>query len=222
MAISLSDAKILWGRAGGRCSNPECRADLTKSLEGEQTFHIGEMAHVIAHSADGPRGNGSGGSDSYENLVLLCPSCHTMVDKAPGAFPEDRLRGWKVEREKEVELSGTELSFDNLNDLKLHVSVLLAENHEIFANLGPKSEIANVDPGSDAVVMWEARKLDTILPNNRRIINMVEKNKRLMDFEDIKCFMKFKVHANAYENQQYGRAEYYPLFPAEFSERFKP
>jgi hypothetical protein len=220
MAIGLSSAKILWGRAGGKCSNPECRADLTKSLEDEQTIHIGEMAHVIAHSGDGPRGNGSGGSDDYENLVLLCPNCHTTVDKAPDSFPADRMRDWKAGREAEVEAAGKDIIFANVRELKVQVATILWENYELFKSLGPKSEIAESDPGSDAFSFWEARKLDTLLPNNRRIINIIEQNRALLDLEDLKSFAKFKVHALAYEKQQYGRTEYYPTFPEEFEKRF--
>jgi hypothetical protein len=140
------------------------------------------MAHVIAHSGDGPRGNGYGGSDEYENLVLLCPTCHTTVDKAPDAYPEDRMRDWKAGREAEVEAAGSKLKCGDIRDLKIQVATILSENRELFSTLGPKSEIAELDPGSDAVTLWEARKLDMILPNNRRIINIIEKNKELLNF----------------------------------------
>ncbi|TIQ37695.1 MAG: HNH endonuclease [Mesorhizobium sp.] len=220
MPIALSDTKILWGRAGGKCSNPKCRADLTKVVDGTPAFHIGEMAHVIAHSADGPRGQTGGGLDTYENLILLCPNCHTAIDKAPEAYSEELLRKWKAGREEEVERAGSDIAFEHIEDLKKHIGLLLAENHGIFLNVGPHSSIANEDPGSDAVEIWTARKLDTILPNNKKIINSIERNISLLSKQDIAAFLAFKGHALAYEQQQFGRTEFYPKFPAIFSERF--
>lgn len=46
MTISTIDTKILWGRAGGRCSKPGCGDDLTV-LVGTGRYIVGEMAHVI-------------------------------------------------------------------------------------------------------------------------------------------------------------------------------
>ena len=87
MAISDNAVKILWGRAAGICSNPGCRSDLTILLDDGRGFNVGEMAHVIARRPAGPRGLSTAGSDEYENLVLLCPTCHRTVDKAPaGTF----------------------------------------------------------------------------------------------------------------------------------------
>ena len=83
MAISERDVKLLWGRAGGCCSKPGCAIDLTKEVEGGDDYVIGEMAHMIARSPDGPRGRAGGGDDTYANLILLCPTHHREVDKAP-------------------------------------------------------------------------------------------------------------------------------------------
>jgi len=57
MAISLKTAKMLWGRAAGRCSMPECRQPLViDSTETDNEALIGDMCHIVAESEDGPRG----------------------------------------------------------------------------------------------------------------------------------------------------------------------
>lgn len=100
MSITSIDEKLLWGRAAGLCSNPKCRDDLTK-LVTKGGYTIGEMAHVIAKKEKGRRGVVGGGSDSYSNLILLCPTCHTHVDKAPeGTYSEELLHSWKAEVEE--------------------------------------------------------------------------------------------------------------------------
>ena len=87
MAISNVDIKILWGRAGGRCSHPECTEDLTSLVE-SGNYVVGEMAHVIGNKPTARRGTPEGGEDTYDNLILLCPTHHTHIDKAPeGTYP---------------------------------------------------------------------------------------------------------------------------------------
>ncbi len=89
MPISEQDIKKLWGLAAGRCSKPGCGDDCVKFFGADPTI-IGEMAHVIARQPKGRRGVPGGGSNSYDNLILLCPTHHTEIDKAPeGAeFPQ--------------------------------------------------------------------------------------------------------------------------------------
>lgn len=99
MSITNKDEKILWGRAAGICSNPDCRDDLTELVE-NGIYTIGEMAHIIGKKETARRSIKGGGSDSYYNLILLCPTCHTHVDKAPeGTYPESLLHAWKNEVE---------------------------------------------------------------------------------------------------------------------------
>ncbi len=220
MTVSVPDIKNLWSLAGGRCSNPECRDKLiTASAKGD-LVNTGEMAHVIAKHEAGPRGQIGGGNDSYENLILLCPTCHTKIDKNPEDYSCEQLFDWKEGREREVVEAGQALQFSSFDDLKKLTSALLAENKIVFDTLGPKSEIADADPGSDAFTVWDARKNDTILPNNRSLVSNIQNNQQLLDNDQLEAFVMFKVHAKAFEDQQIARTDYYPQFPAIFAERF--
>lgn len=91
------DIKILWGRSGNRCAI--CKLELTAdgSLE-----TLGEMAHIVARSPNGPRGTQDlpvNDPDSYDNLILLCPTHHVEVDKDPAAWSVARLRAVKADHE---------------------------------------------------------------------------------------------------------------------------
>jgi len=93
MNISEVDLKILWGKAAGRCSYPGCSNNCISYFEKSGDKILGEMAHVIPQSSDGPRGTaGIKGPDTYENLILLCPYHHEMIDKAPADFPNELLQ----------------------------------------------------------------------------------------------------------------------------------
>ena len=85
--ISSIDNNMLFSRSAGRCNI--CKEDVP---------HIAERAHIIAHSTDGPRGDIQfiGNTNSYDNLILLCPNCHSEVDKKPQDYPADKLRNFKL------------------------------------------------------------------------------------------------------------------------------
>lgn len=222
MAISEPDIKMLWGRAAGICSNPQCGRELTALLPGGDGYNVGEMAHVIARQPGGPRGVPAGGPDTYANLILLCPTCHRMIDKAPAdVFPADMLFQWKEVHEARVQALGADIRFSSKEDLWRAISRLLQENHLLWRNLGPHSDAAQANPGSNLFVVWNLRKLDTIVPNNRKIINYIESNKALLSDEELGAYFGFKMHAQAFEAHQYNRTEDYPLFPEEFGRMFR-
>lgn len=221
MAISNGDAKLLWGRAAGMCSNPSCREDLTAILQDNINYNVGEMAHIIARSEQGPRGIAEGGSDSYENLILLCPTCHRHIDKSsPGIFTTEKLLQWKETHETKIRFICSDIIYSSFEELKEVVSKLLLENHMLWINYGPNSKIAENDPGSNAYKIWELRKLDSIIPTNLKILNLIEANKSLLDIQTYKVFVQFKTHASSFEANQYERIDNYVAFPKEFSEVF--
>ncbi|MDR3483117.1 MAG: HNH endonuclease signature motif containing protein [Burkholderiaceae bacterium] len=221
MSISDNDYKILWGRAAGICSNPSCDEDLTVMLNGGGGYNVGEMAHVIARSPGGPRGQADGGADTYDNLILLCPTCHRKIDKAPeGTYPEEMIFRWKAEHEGSIRSAGTALKFTTFTDLKKYVGRLLIENNSVWATFGPRSDIAQTDPGSNLHEVWTLRKLSTIVPNNQCVVNAIESNFDLLPPESVSAFYEFKMHASGFEQHQYRRLDAYPLYPSNFQTYF--
>lgn len=216
MAISEKDVKKLWGLAAGRCSRPGCAAECVKFLNGEDPIVIGEMAHVIAKKPDGPRGGQAAGDDTYDNLILLCPTHHTEVDKAPLAFPVALLHEWKKTHEEHVRASFQSPRFQNSRELGLAIRRLLVANHVTWNRYGPESEEARRNPLSNLHRFWGFRKLDTIVPNNRRVIEIIEQNKEMLDIDDFKICAAFVEHAEGFERNCYERLEGVPQFPLEF------
>jgi hypothetical protein len=110
--------------------------------------------------------------------------------------------------------------FADITELQAFVADKLHENKHIFDELGPRSKLADEDPGSNAVELWEARKVKTLLPNNRAIINAVTANAHLLSAPQREAFNKFKLHAEGFELNQYNRLDHYPLFPKAFEQEF--
>lgn len=123
MTISERDIKILWGRAASRCAFPNCRCQLTQDSEAaSSSITIGEQAHIVAKERDAPRGDSlltSKERDSYANLILLCPTHHTIIDKNPEDFLVEKLHALKTDHEIWVEqtLSQAWDSKQQANDL---------------------------------------------------------------------------------------------------------
>src|SRR4051794_15339307 len=136
--------------------------------------------------------------NSVENILLLCPSCHTLIDKAAAQYPPSLLLAWKADHRTRIEAIFKTPQFDSRQDLLDELSKLLAANNAIFATYGPESPAA-INPMSDAVVMWNMRVLDTIIPNNRRISALFERNSRLMTEKERELVNKFKIHQQGFE-----------------------
>ena len=108
------DRKLLWGRAGNRCAWESCEQRLTVDLRNPESHVLrehgavlGEEAHIRSSRLDGPRHDSSypvDMLDSYENLILLCPTHHTVIDKDHGeAWSTDELITLKAKRERSVD-----------------------------------------------------------------------------------------------------------------------
>ncbi len=107
MSISQRDIKLLWARAAGRCSFPDCRIKLTQDKKlASDSFPLGEQAHIVGENKSAPRGKSPLTKDernSYFNLILLCPTHHTIVDNNPEGYPVEKLHLMKDQHELWVE-----------------------------------------------------------------------------------------------------------------------
>ena len=101
--------KMLWGRAAGRCSMPECRIELLlDDSSHDPTVIIGDIAHVAASSDTGPRGATAkiaDARDEYSNLILLCKNCHARIDGQSRKFTVGAINTIKTEHEAWVRTS---------------------------------------------------------------------------------------------------------------------
>jgi len=220
MAIADKDIKLLWGRAAGRCSAPECKLYLTPLLEKSGTVILGEMAHLIGRKPGAPRSDSAvGADDTYDNLILLCPNHHTMVDKAAADYPVDRLHKWKADWEAQVSAIGVQIK--TRADLFREVATRLTSNHAAFQEWGPTSARAATSPLSrQAATTWQLRRLRVIVPNNRAMVGLLRANAALLSGTEWARASKFIEHAEFYESHcgDPKDATAYLSFPKEFAD----
>jgi hypothetical protein len=131
------------------------------------------------------------------------------------------LLEWKREHEERFRSVGSTEQFTSLKELCSCVRSLLAENRVTWSTLGPKSETAQRNPDSNAHRLWDLRRADRILPNNRRMINLIRANQKLLTAEQLEAFAEFVNHAEAYEEHIYERLDEYPQFPQQFERVFQ-
>jgi hypothetical protein len=100
MSITDRTRKILWVKAGGRCSM--CHEQLvTDAMDDDDDPSVfGEECHIIAQSPGGPRAAKFADIDGYDNLISLCRKHHKQVDDQRSYFTVERLRNIKREHEQ--------------------------------------------------------------------------------------------------------------------------
>jgi hypothetical protein len=104
MRVPTVDIKILWARAAGRCSMPDCRRELTPESDTVAAggIVIGENCHIVAEKVDGPRGHypvPEADRNRYPNLILLCNIHHKIVDTDVTSWSVKRLHQIKSDHE---------------------------------------------------------------------------------------------------------------------------
>lgn len=177
--INENVKRRLYAESMGRCMNPRCQKELFIN-DGD----IVEKAHIRPYCKDA--------DNSYENLIILCPNCHTEFDKI-SAFGADEVKSWKQARREELDRIFSE-KCSNFDDLKKRVVPLLLENRTIFENyyLG------------DERVLWDKME-PKILVNNRKLKVLLESNIGLFqshsvkEYSNVECVRLFIAHIDEFE-----------------------
>lgn len=152
--IPIDVERKLYAESMGRCMNPDCQADLFR-----KKGNVVEKAHITPYckTAD----------NDYENLVILCPTCHADFDKND-AFDPEQVKQWKQIRRAEIEkLFGKK--YATFEELQRQIVPILSENKSICENYyqGEQKELWDAFEGK---VLANNRKLKTLLENNLGLI----------------------------------------------------
>ena len=170
--VSPAVAKLLWSKSGLRCAFPGCRAALLiDNKDGNSPALIGEIAHIVAHSGQGPRSEfepPGGDRDGEPNLLVLCSNHHSEVDQRPESWTVEFLVGIKETHEKWVreQLSVQEAESEPgvVIEEKIHSSLLRVATIPRYVYLAPCAllekdvrDLINVPPGSPIALPYIVR-----------------------------------------------------------------
>ncbi len=115
MSISYIPEKVkirLWGKAAGHCQYEGCNECLWLDSLTKAEFNVAYIAHIIADSPDGPRGDPERSKklkSDISNLMLLCDKHHRLIDNIEDVqgHPVKRLEDMKRKHEERIELLTT-------------------------------------------------------------------------------------------------------------------
>lgn len=91
-----------------------------------------------------------------------------------------------------------EQKFNSRVDARKEIEKILNENEAIFNLYGPFSDFAK-NPYSDAHIIWDQKSIETIIPNNRKIVKLLESCYHLLTDDEKLVFETFKVHKDGFE-----------------------
>ena len=194
----------LFAESAGYCQNPNCELRLF-SDKGKVDFHFAEVAHVIAAGDLGPRGKPElppAQRNLYSNLILLCPNCHTIIDKATTIYSSKLLLCWKsghVERIRSV----FRVSFDSRSDARARIEPLLTMNRRIHELYGPDGEY-RFNPEADEAVVWRRKVISQIIPNNYEVLRILDSNRGLLREAERVILEEFRQHVDDLSERHIG------------------
>src|SRR4051794_37444653 len=96
---SQRDIKLLFALSRNECAYPGCSNPIVAdATEFDDAAVVGQMAHIVASSGRGPRGDAAFPPEELDrepNLLLLCGHHHALVDAQDSTFTVEQLRAWK-------------------------------------------------------------------------------------------------------------------------------
>ena len=199
--INESVKRRLYAESMGRCMNPNCQEELF-ILNGDMI----EKAHIIPYcdTVD----------NSFENLIVLCPNCHTNFDKNK-LFNKDEVKNWKQIRKNQFDRIFAK-KYATFDELSSEVAPLLLENKKIYEDyyLGDQKEL------------W-AKFEGKILANNRMLSKIIKPNRDLIqanskkEYSNLELVDSFLAHIEEFEITRLDKEKSRQiLFPLEINSMF--
>ena len=98
---TITTIKRLYALSGNQCAFPDCTF---KFISHDEKTNLSEICHIEAAEPGGARYNPKSNDDErrkFENLILLCPNHHTLVDSSNDYSAND-LRNMKKAHETKM------------------------------------------------------------------------------------------------------------------------
>lgn len=155
MSASYPTKVFLAMKSGNVCAFKDCHKALTSDGEKSNPAVIGEAAHIYGESPGTETKPASARyradmtdeqRNHYNNLIYLCPTCHTKIDKQEQDHPAELLFTLKAEHEswvaEQLDQGMSEVSFAELEiAAKALASGKHSSNSDNFEVIPPEEKI---------------------------------------------------------------------------------
>lgn len=142
--IPQNITNLLWAKSAGRCQYEGCNKILYEDGLTRRAYNKAYIAHIIADSEDGPRGDKELSPKlckDINNLMLLCDEHHRLIDKVDvDSHTVEVLTEMKKKHEERIELvAGID------HDKKTNIVIY-------SANIGKNKSLINYNRASLAII----------------------------------------------------------------------
>ncbi|WP_372518492.1 HNH endonuclease [Candidatus Ruminimicrobiellum ovillum] len=142
--ISQSKKELLYAKTAGFCQYPGCNVFVFEEpLTKNKKAKYGQIAHIIADSPNGPRGDiqlSKKLKNDISNLMVLCFNHHKLIDTD--------VEGHSVEKLRKIK----QLSEENIRNLLLHKECKKSYIVKYTANIGQQKICVNDEQIFRAVI----------------------------------------------------------------------
>ena len=143
--ISSGIQRRIWARSAGICQFRGCTEDLTRDDLTRAQFNAAYLAHIVADSPGGKRGDVILSpllAQDFDNIMLLCDKHHRLIDTDPTAA--DYPRKLLVEMKRESEERIARLVTASIPNVKTEIVLYVA-------NIGDQSPVLNFKMAAQAI-----------------------------------------------------------------------
>lgn len=146
--------RILCGKAAGMCEFEGCNKRLFYDGVTLSQFNNAYVAHIVASSANGPRGDAvlsAQLSDKLENIMLICADHHKLIDQptsGPRDYPVEKLKTMKKAHEEKIERICALFHVPKTEIVRFSSPIKGTTSVSIDHNLAAKAVLPNKQPDS--------------------------------------------------------------------------
>ena len=185
---------------------------------------LGEMAHICGKRPGANRYDAiqtDAERDDYQNLILLCPTHHRLIDREENeaVYTVENLHKMKTEHEARVLKRLDQGTMATKADIARAMLPILEENRQSWEQYGPLSDLARTQPHSEAAhAVWVSERLSVIVPNNRKMAAEFDDHMGLFNAGEQATISAFLLHVRSYEQWVQDTIPYAAVkrFPIEF------
>jgi hypothetical protein len=154
--------KVIFTLSMNECAYPDCSQPVIQPKTDESDAAVvAQICHIYAASDNGPRGNPDMTDKERnlpDNLMLFCPTHHTIVDKQHETYPAKLLLEWKGRHERRFrETFGASISDLGYEELELTARSLLASDRDPaeggLTTIPPAAKIAKNGLGNTSTML---------------------------------------------------------------------
>ena len=121
------------------------------------------------------------------------PDLPTVVDKATSDFPVEELHQWKDRHALRVRQAVGAQTYNSRGEARAAIAPLLAQNRQVHLDYGPEAPGASA-PESETPRAWHRKIVETILPNSRTIIAVLDANRHLLAEDETVTMERLRQH----------------------------